>query len=477
LSSTTDPSAARGQILVIFAVALAVIIGVAALVFDGGLMLLERRTQLNAADAAALAGARFLPDEPDRATDAAVDVATANGFTDGVDSVTVDVNVPPTTGPNAGSDGHIEVIIGSSQGSLFAAIWGVTNLDVNSRAVAANHDGVRGPFALLSLDPHGCQALIVEGQGELIANGTIQVNSDCEPNALRLAGTGEIVTAPTVACNITGGFQAGGGASYNCEVNEGVQAIEPEPLADLQEPPIPNDGADPPNIEYPTPPVQVSGTTKAIPSGCPGGASEATHDVPAVCQFPGSYDGTTWRIYPGYYPGGIHLQAGAFYLEPGIYYLAGGGITINGGGASVTSVDAGGTSLGGGIMFYNGDHHIAADGPINLEGGDAGIQLWPIDDEDSPYNGIVVFQDREVCEDMRIVGASSHMEVRGTIYVPGGPTCPAGHPVVIAEGNGGTVTTDQIIAFRFQMKGNIGSLTVAFDADFLPNVTVAGLVE
>jgi hypothetical protein len=40
-----------------------------------------------------------------------------------------------------------------------------------------------------------------------------------------------------------------------------------------------------------------------------------------------------------------------------------------------------------------------------------------------------------------------------------------------------TVIPDQVIAFRFQMKGDIGSLTVAFDSNFLPGATFAGPVE
>jgi Flp pilus assembly protein TadG len=50
-----------GQVLVIFAGGLVAIIAVAALVFDTGQSLVDRRTQQNAADAAALAGARYLP--------------------------------------------------------------------------------------------------------------------------------------------------------------------------------------------------------------------------------------------------------------------------------------------------------------------------------------------------------------------------------------------------------------------------------
>lgn len=61
------------------------------------------------------------------------------------------------------------------------------------------------------------------------------------------------------------------------------------------------------------------------------------------------------------------------------------------------------------------------------------------------------------------------MQVRGTIYAPSA--------LVVAEASGGTITTDQVIAFRFQLKGDAGSLTVAYEDDFLIDLTLAGLVE
>ena len=52
----------RGQVLVLFAGGFIVICLMAALVFDVGQNLLDRRTEQNAADAAALAGARYVID-------------------------------------------------------------------------------------------------------------------------------------------------------------------------------------------------------------------------------------------------------------------------------------------------------------------------------------------------------------------------------------------------------------------------------
>jgi hypothetical protein len=475
LSSTTEPRSERGQILIIFAFSLLVVFGVAALVFDGGMMLLEKRTQQNAADAAALAGARFLPGNSAAASSAAFDVATTNGFTNGLNGQTVTVNIPPTSGAFAGRSGFIEVLIDAEKPSFFAGIWGIIAHDVGSRAVSANETQPLGPFALLSLDPHGCEALIVEGQGRLESFGDIQVNSDCSTNAMRLAGTGEIVTAPDVACNVVGGFSQGGAhSSYDCDLthSSGVVAI-PDPLIGLAEPPI-ADGEG--SYLYPREPEQLSGS-RPIPDHCPGGSQPATHEEPRLCHFTGSYAGESWRLYPGYYPGGLLVEAGTFYLEPGIYYAGGGGFQMRGASSAMYSVTPGTTTTGGGVMIYNGDHHSAASGAIDLAGGGSKLQLLPLNDPGSQWDRIVIFQDREVCLDARIVGAASDMFVRGIIYLPGGDSCPAGHPVLIVEANGGTVTVDQVIAYRFQLKGNNGGLNVAWDSDYLPGARLAGLVE
>jgi hypothetical protein len=476
LSSTIERGE-RGQILVIFAVSLFIIFGVAALVFDGGMMLLEKRTQQNAADAASLAGARFLPDNLDDAARlAAREVATANGYTDGEGNVTVDVNWPPENGPHTGDTGYIEVLIDNERPSLFAGIWGIFDHDVGSRAVAANDSGVLGPFGMLSLEETDCSALKVGGAGEIISNGDIQVNSSCTNKAMFLTGTGEIVTAPGVACNVTGDFSASGGFQYSCEPHEGVQAI-PDPLAGLAEPPY--SAGDPPAYLYPPEPDEVVGAMD-IPTGCPGSDAPATHESPQLCQFTASYDGTIWRLYPGYYPGGLQLQGGEFYLEPGIYYMGGGGIQMNGGSVTVTSVDAGAVPAvdpgtgdnipGGGVLLFNGDHPTGAiaPGPVTLNGGDSGVRLLPLSDG-SDWDGIVIFQDRAVCLDVTLNGGDSGLVVRGLIYAP----CAE----IKANGNGGGIVTDQLIANTYDLTGNGGGINVMFDEDYLPTFTVAGLIE
>jgi Flp pilus assembly protein TadG len=471
LSSTTDPRRERGQVLVIFALVLVTLMIFAALAFDTGMMLVERRDQQNAADAAALAGARFLPGSTADAEAAARSVATANGFTEGLNSVSVDVSFPST--------GKIEVLIDADRSSIFGGIIGQPTWDIGSKAVAVNQDGVPAPFAMLSLEEVDCDAIQVTGNGSVTANGNIQVNSECPDGALHRGGSGSItVTAEGAACNVVGDIKDPGD-KIECEKNEGAQSI-PDPLEGLAPP-------DPQGV--PDAPVQEAGGTKDIPDACPGGASPATAAAPAACQFTSAYAGTTWRLFPGDYPGGLKLQGGTFYLEAGIYYIAGGGLEITGNGSATTSVD-GGTVLDFGVLIYNTEDTDYTDEcaagtataptdmciqPIVLNGSDASIRLYPLD-SGTPWDGIVIFSDRNLDapgDDLQVNGSSdgtSDMEIRGTIYLPAGQ--------IKINGNEGNVTVDQIIADKFLVNGSEGSnIQILFDTDFIFGITAQGLIE
>ena len=118
-------------------------LGVLALSLDGGLLLDIRRKSQAAADAAALAAASGILRTyftngaldngplPGKTGPAAGDirkfakeVAKANGFEDGVDGITVDVYIPPISGPFTGQRGHAEVRTASVQRRYLSTIFG-----------------------------------------------------------------------------------------------------------------------------------------------------------------------------------------------------------------------------------------------------------------------------------------------------------------------------------------------------------------
>jgi hypothetical protein len=241
---------------------------------------------------------------------------------------------------------------------------------------------------------------------------------------------------------------------------------------------------------YPGDVAKISGNSGLnIPAGCPGsGAAEATATSPRTCAFNGSYAGSVWRLYPGYYPGGLDFGKGTFYLEPGIYYIGGGGFTAGGGGSTVDSivrsVDTGGTTPGGGILIYNTEDYVfhseCASGTgtaaqciaaVKLNGGTANVNLQPLNDG-SMWDGMVIFQDRDLNvtgKDVQINGGSSTMEVAGTIYVPSGD--------VDVNGNAGTIILDQVIAWTFKINGNGGTIDVRYRSGVTAHVSGVGLVE
>lgn len=97
---------------------------IAALAFDVGMMLVERRDQQNAADAAALAGARFVLTDEVKAESAARQIADINGFIDSDPDEVVNVYIPPIHGAYAGFPGFIEVQIEGTRASVFGGIIG-----------------------------------------------------------------------------------------------------------------------------------------------------------------------------------------------------------------------------------------------------------------------------------------------------------------------------------------------------------------
>ena len=484
----------RGQVLVIFAGGLVAIIAVAALVFDTGQSLVDRRTQQNAADAASLAGARYLPtangtyqgDCDDRTgaqkasaqlqhVNAACDVAEAYLDAEGIDPASriITVKVPP--GPKSkfsNLPGHIEVQIENTRPSIFAGVLGLANVHTGAIATAENATDLTLPYSLLSLDPHGCaQSKITGAPGSsIIVGGSIHVDSDCSPDALLLSGNGA-VDAPS--CDAVGDIQISGGAT-GCDVQAADVQVSGDPLAGLAAPAIP---ADLGMITL------EPGETKPIPNSCTfldGSASSAITSPPGACTFGGAFDGHAYRMWPGYYPSGLQLNAGMFYMEPGIYYIGGGGISTAGGGASMRSVDAGTQTFGGGILIYNGDFPddtycaggvtTGCTGDMDFNGSASTIEWQAI--TTTKYAGLIIFGDRDCspeCGNITLNGSNTTFDLSGTIY--------AANSLVKVNGSSTSSFAIQAIVYNFQVNGSGGTLNITLETDGLYHLKGVGLVE
>src|SRR3989304_7480513 len=138
-----------GQMLVLFVLALGVLMGFVAMSIDVGLILPERRGAQNAADGAALAGARDLPQSASAAVLASQQWAVQNGFSS-EDGATITVNTP-----YRGNPGAVEVIIEEETPFLFARALGLDSVNVRARAVATRDFGQANGIAMLVLNPWG----------------------------------------------------------------------------------------------------------------------------------------------------------------------------------------------------------------------------------------------------------------------------------------------------------------------------------
>lgn len=116
----------RGQILAIFALALVAIIAGVGLVIDGGFTFAQRRSEQNAADLAAFAGANALLNGQN-ATAAAMGATAANGYTHGANGTAVTVSLTTTT---------VKVDITAPHANYFAGVVGQGTWPVSVTATA-----------------------------------------------------------------------------------------------------------------------------------------------------------------------------------------------------------------------------------------------------------------------------------------------------------------------------------------------------
>ena len=366
-----------------FVLLMPVLLGMVGLTVDGGLILVLKRQTQNAADAAALAAAVDLLKGKSTAvatTTAQTYVQTYNNMSD----ATVTVNIPPSTGPHAGNGAYAEAIITAPYQTSFIQVVGVgTTQNVSARAVAG-YEAVSAGDGVITLDqnPQGGKGLQISSSASLSVNGGVTINAQ-GPTALYDVGlvyardvdvSGGVTSVPNVQS-----YPSGGGTSPLSQ-NTGVNA--PDPLASLT-----------------APTTSSAGNYKVVNTSY-GNVSVGNNQ--------------TVTLSPGIYTN-LSITAGTVTFNPGIYILQGGGVNITGG-----------TVTGSGVMFYNTsatyDPTTGADtttkngdfSGINISS--SSVQLSALSDTSSPYNGLLIFQDRSNTKDISLQGGSNGATVTGTTY-------------------------------------------------------------
>ena len=431
----------HGKVVVLVAVCLTGMLGVAAIAVDGGMLMSDRRQAQRAADSAALAAAVDLfthwnknagQDKGGTARESALTTAAANGYSnDGVSS-TVTVNIPPASGTFANQTGYAEVLIHYNQQRFFSAIWGSGALNVSARAVARGTYTPANPGILL-LDPTDNNTLDVTSSGNVTVTngGAIDVNSKSANGGATCTNTGNIV-ADTINLG-DGTYNSSNSGTLIGTINYN-QPPYPDPLASLPEPAQPLPPALPPSV------LALLGSGYSTNNGVNDSGNT----------------GRTIDLYPGYYAGIKVTGNDQIVLHdnpdgsPGLYYLGSQGLSIS---------NAGGIT-GSDVMVYSngtGNISLTGSGSLSLSPPTSGI-----------YKGITLFQERSSNKQINIT-AQGNMSMSGTFY--------AAAAKVSITGQGGYNNTigSQWIAWQMAVTGS-GSFSVDYNGKATP-VRLIQLVE
>ena len=348
----------RGSAAALVAISLPVLMGVAALALDAGLLFIQKRQAQTMAEAVSTAAAYQLylnSSNTSGATAAATALASKYG-------VTATVNIPPTSGPFANKTGYAQVAITTSSPRVFSAIWGAGNMSVNANAVAGSGTVPYSTAAILVLSPTGT-AVTLSGSAAVTAkNGSIIVDSTSNAAVVSSGSSpGPSITAPVL--DLSGKISYSGTNPNKATVTNSGQPNTPDPLAGI-----------------------------AAPS-----SSGMTVQSNSAISLSGAASTT---LNPGVYNGGITMSgSSSVTLNPGAYYINGGGINMSGP-SSIT---------GSGVFIYN-----TGGGAINLSG-TGNVSLSPM--SSGTYAGITVFQDRSSTTGATMSGAGQ-ISNSGTFYFP-----------------------------------------------------------
>lgn len=495
----------RGQLLVIFAGALVLIMAIAALVVDIGFIFMLRRQEQNAADPAALAAARYIPaKDTGQMWAAACFYAVQNGFAPkrsdnnadcpgagAHDGSFVTVNYPPSAAAVefAGHPGYVEVTVRRQHKSFFAGVLGMPTVTVATPAVAAWDTGTAGASSLVSLKATGCSTATIHGGGGSggvyifpatgvppEAGGFVQVNSTCgaadgaddqctsgPSSAMTIAG-GTYLRSNTVY--IQGGCTNSGSSSQVFSAFDERAAYVGDPLA-LLRPPSPVD---------------------LVHRQCPTGPTTSPTS-PKKCDLNGNV-----TLQPGTYYGGWKINSSTkVTLEPGIYIIAGGGIDQTSGVTEsealgrvlIYSTDSPACGSGGGAVACQGKLDFTGSTTLNLRGLDKNAACPPYGSTGCPYGGLLFWQDANG-SGAGTDKANIELSGGGSLYLEGTVYSARGEAKITGNGLSTGCTPDadgktncaavQIIAETWDVGGG-GVLAMPYDPSAFFNPKLKGLVR
>ena len=231
-----------GVVAVMVVLLVPVLIGMMGLTVDVSLWYMSKRSLQNAADAAAVSGSmEIVNGNPTAAPTAAKTDAIRNGF-DESDGSLITINIPPTSGPNAGNAESIEVIITRPLPLLFSTLILDQPFFAKVRAVA-NAVAVQDEAACFVSLNETSRAAIDFGQTQTQLTGCgIKVNSNFgggvggNQGALEVRGS-STVTVTDAQVSVVGGIaEVGTGDFVTTEEKITGSTKTSDPFGDIDVP-------------------------------------------------------------------------------------------------------------------------------------------------------------------------------------------------------------------------------------------------
>ncbi len=318
----------------LLAVSTAVMFGFVGLAIDVGSIHLARIRQQTAADAAVMAAVQEVAaGRPAEVGTAARMASQQNGFTDGVNGVTVTVNKPPSTGDYSSDNSATEVILAANTSTFFMRLFGLDSMMVRTRAVSRPGPD---PNCIYILEPSDNDALKMGGSSGINASCGVYVNST-DSKAIKISSSA-CLNASSI--KVVGGFDHGSSCPMTPTPTTGVAPV-PDPLASLPAPAV-------------------------------GGCNQTELKV----------DGVSLTVSPGVYCKGIEVKSGGqLTMLPGVYIISGKGLKMDGNASRIA---------GSGVMIYNTSGNGYSFDRVDINAGS--LQLsGPVS---GPYSGILYFEDR-----------------------------------------------------------------------------------
>jgi Putative Flp pilus-assembly TadE/G-like len=362
-----------GQMMVLIAGAMIVILGFAALAVDVGFLYATRRNMQTAADAAAIAGANALQESCGTNSDCTCDsvavcnsvgqdVAKLNGYADGTNDVTVTIKTPASD-PGPANGFYVEADVTRPVPTYFLGALGYRTVNVSTTAIAGYDTS---PNCVYVGDKNDDANTLVVSGGSVLNAGCGILDESTSSKGMVDSG-GSTIAGSTIGVSATsysgGGSPTCGGSTASCPTT-GVAQIA-DPLLYLQ-------------------------SEKPTPGTCVTGADETT-----------ATSGNGGTISQGTYCSGIKVATlgHTLNLNPGLYILTG---------SNGLNVSGGAVINGTGVTIYN-----SGTGKIDISGGSTANLTASA----SAYPGILFFQDPSNTAAATLSGGSTG-NLQGALYFP-----------------------------------------------------------